>query len=1074
VNGAIGWFARNSVAANLAVILILAAGLLTLPTITQKNFPDVEVKVITIRVPYLGAAPDEVERGVCMRVEESLDGVEGIEKIFSSASEGSCTVRVELLEGADVAKALDDVKNRVDAIDTFPEETEKPIIAQVAVRRSVIDVAIAGRADERSLKALGERVRDQISTLPGVTQAELTNARPYEISIEVSEETLRRHGLTFDQVAAAVRRTSLDIPGGSIKTAGGEILLRTQGQAYHGPEFERIVVLKRPDGTRVTLDEIARVVDGFEDSDQRAEFDGQPAVMVRVFRVGDQDAIEIAQEVKAWVERERERMPEGIDLVVWRDDTESLRDRIDIMLRSGVEGFALVLIVLALFLRPRVAAWVSLSVPISMLGTIWLMPALGQSINVMSTFAFILVIGILVDDAVVVGENIFTRQQRAGGGGDPLESAIAGAREVATPVIFGVLSSICAFVPLMFSGGESNQVFGVLATIVITALTFSLIESQLFLPSRLANIPRGSERPRTRIMRLWYGLEERFSRGFERFSQERYRGWLVRALDWRYATIAAGICALLWTIGLVASGRMRFSYFPFIESNYASAELTMPTGTPIESTEAAVRQIEAAARQLRAELDQEYGADGRSLIEHVMVSIGEQPSRASQGQQPGARSQSAFVGSHLGEVSIELVRSEERPIRTRDVAARWRELTGAVPEAVELEFTSAFFSFGDPISVQLRGDRVEDLREASARLRAALGEYPGVIDISDSFRAGKRELELSILPGAEALGLSLGDLGRQVRQAFYGEEVQRIQRGREDIRVMVRYPESERRSLGDLENLRIRAADGVEVPFSSVALAEQGRGYASIQRSNRQRVIDVTADVDEQVTTANEVIASVEVDVLPGILADYSGMSYSLEGQQREQTETVASLLRASAIAQLTIYALLAIPLRSYGLPLLIMSVIPFGFVGAVLGHVLLRQNLSILSFMGVLTASGVVVNASLVLVHRVAQLRAEGVGRYESVLESGLSRIRPIALTSATTFAGLLPVLTNRSFTAQFLIPMATSLAFGVAFTTLITLFLVPALYLAADDVGDLWRRRRARGGAQVVELERARAARQ
>lgn len=1071
MNGVIGWFARNSVAANLAVVLILAAGLLTLPTIPQKQFPDVEVRVITISVPYLGAAPDEVERGVCMRVEESLDGVEGVEKIFSTASEGSCSVRVELLDGADVAKALDDVKNRVDAIDTFPEETEKPIIAQVAVRRSVIDVAIAGRADERSLKALGERVRDDISSLPGVTQAELTNARPYEIAIEVSEETLRRHGLTFDQVADAVRRTSLDIPGGSIKTSGGEILLRTQGQAYHGPEFERIVVLKQPDGTRVTLGEIAHVSDGFEDTDQKAEFDGQPAVMVRVFRVGDQDAIEIAAGVKAYVEREQPRMPEGIDLVVWRDDTESLRDRIDIMLRSGMEGFALVLIVLALFLRPRVAAWVSLSVPISMLGTIWLMPALGQSINVMSTFAFILVIGILVDDAVVVGENIFTRQQR--GTGDPLESAIAGAREVATPVIFGVLASIAAFVPLKFSGGESNQVFGVLATIVITALTFSLIESQLFLPSRLANIPRSTGRPSTRLMRLWYGIEESFARGFERFAQQRYRVWLVRALDWRYATLAAGLCALLWTIGLVASGRMRFTYFPTIESNYASAELTMPTGTPVEVTEAAVRQIEAAALQLRAELDREFAEEGKSLIEHVMVSIGEQPSRAAQGQQPGMRNQSAFTGAHLGEVSIELVRSEERSIRTRDVAARWRELTGLVPEAVELEFSSAFFSFGDPVSVQFRGNDVEDLRQASARLRAALAEYPGVFDISDSFRAGKRELKLAILPGAEALGLSLGDLGRQVRQAFYGEEAQRIQRGREDIRVMVRYPESERRSLGDLENLRIRAPDGVEVPFASVALAEQGRGYASIRRSNRQRVIDVTADVNEQVITANEVIASLEANVLPGVLADHPGMTYSLEGQQREQNETVVSLLRASAIAQLTIYALLAIPLRSYGLPLLIMSVIPFGFVGAVLGHVLMRQNLSILSFMGVLTASGVVVNASLVLVHRVAQLRAEGVGRFESVVESGLSRIRPIALTSATTFSGLLPVLLNRSFTAQFLIPMATSLAFGVAFTTLITLFLVPALYLAADDVGDLWKRRRARGKGELVALDTARAGR-
>jgi multidrug efflux pump subunit AcrB len=1069
VNGVIGWFARNSVAANLAVVLILAAGALTLPTITQKTFPDIEVKAITISVPYLGAAPEEVERGVCMRVEESLDGVEDIEKIYSTASEGSCLVRVELLEGADAATALDDVKNRVDAIDTFPEETEKPIIAQVTVRRSVMDVAIAGQADERSLKALGERVRDEIAQLPGVTQVELTNARPYEISIEVSEEALRRHGLTFDRVADAVRRTSLDIPGGSIKTAGGEILLRTQGQAYFGPEFERIIVLKRADGSRVSLGEIARVVDGFEDTDQKAEFDGKPAVMVRVFRVGDQDAIEIAAAVKAYVERTRPLLPEGIELVVWRDDTEALRDRIGIMIRSGIEGFALVLIVLALFLRPRVAAWVSLSVPISMLGTIWLMPALGQTINVMSTFAFILVIGILVDDAVVVGENIYTRQQREPGA-DPLESAIAGANEVATPVIFGVLASICAFVPLRFSGGENSQIFSVLATIVITALAFSLIESQMFLPSRLANIPRAEGRPRTRLLRAWYALEERFARGFERFAEQRYRPWLERALDWRYATIAAGLCALLWTIGLVASGRMRFHYFPVIESNYTSAQLTMPAGTPAEATEAAVRQIERAAQALRGELEREHG---RGLVKHILVSVGEQPSRAAQGQQPGNRNQSSFTGSHLGEVSIELVRSEERPIRTQDVADRWRELTGPVPEAVELVFSAAFFSMGEPISVQLRGSRVEDLRQASARLRAALAEYPGVFDISDSFRAGKRELKLAILPGAEALGLSLGDLGRQVRQAFYGEEAQRIQRGREDVRVMVRYPEAERRSLGDLENLRIRAPDGIELPFGSVARAEEGRGFASIQRANRERVIDVTADLDEEVTTANEVIGSLEASVLPGILADYPGMTYSLEGQQREQNETVTALLRSSAIAQLAIYALLAIPLRSYALPLLIMSVIPFAFVGAVFGHVLRGMDLSILSFMGVITSSGVVVNSSLVLVHRVAQLREQGAGRFESVRDSGLSRIRPIALTSATTFAGLLPVMLNRSFTAQFLIPMATSLAFGVAFTTLITLFLVPALYLATDDLRDLWDRRRRRAGGEVVKIEKARAGR-
>jgi multidrug efflux pump subunit AcrB len=1070
VRTVIDWFARNAIAANLAVVLILAAGLLTLPTITQKNFPDFQTDVVTVRVPYLGAAPEEVERGVCMRIEEALDGIEGIERIFSTSNEGSCSVRAELLEDADLSKALDDVKNRVDAIDTFPVETEKPIIAAQELRRSVVDVAIAGPIDERSLKALGARVRDELTQLPGVTQVELTNARPYEISIEISEETLRRHGLTFDQVADAVRRTSLDIPGGSIKTQGGEILLRTQGQAYVGAEFEKIVVLKRPDGTRVTLGEIARVVDGFQDTDQRAEFDGKPAVMVRVFRVGAQDAIEIAAKVKRYVAQAQARLPEGTALVVWRDDTESLRQRIDLMLRSGTEGFALVLVVLALFLRPRVAGWVSLSIPIAMLGTIWLMPALGQTINVMSTFAFILVLGILVDDAVVVGENVYVRQKR---GGDPLQGAIDGTLEVAAPVIFGVLTTMAAFVPLMYAGSNSGPMFGVLSTIVITALAFSLVESQFFLPARLAGVSSAHERvPRNRVLRVWHGVQDGFSRGFERFGDTRYRWLLERALHWRYATLALGICMLLWTLAWIASGRMRFTYFPVIESNYISSQLTLPTGAPVASTEAALRQIERAAQELRAELDRKYARDGESLVKHVLVSIGEQPSRAGQTQQPGSQGDASFAASHLGEVTVELLPAEERSVRAKEITDRWRDLTGPVPDAVELLFTSSFFNFGDPIAVQLRGPDVDQLREAAERLKAELAEYPGVRDIRDSFRSGKREIKLSILPAAEALGLTLADLGRQVRQAFYGEEAQRIQRGRDDIRVMVRYPQSERHSLGDLDNLRIRTADGIEVPFHSVARAEEGRGYASIRRTNRQRVIDVTADVNEETTTANEVIAALQSGVLLELMSHYPGMTYTLEGQQREQAETLQNLMRWFGIAMLAIYMLLAIPLRSYMQPLLIMSVIPFGLVGAILGHLLLGHNLSMLSIMGLIASTGVVVNSSLVLVHRVNQLREQDASRFDSVRDAGLSRLRPIALTCACTFVGLSPLLFNRSFTAQFLIPMATSLAFGVLFTTFITLFLVPALYLITDDLGDFWRRRRARRHppAEVVDL-RARA---
>ncbi|MCE2391387.1 MAG: efflux RND transporter permease subunit [Proteobacteria bacterium] len=1047
MRGVVAWFARNTVAANLLMWTIIAAGVLTMPTLTQQMFPDVDVDTVSVVVPYLGAAPEEVESGVCTRVEEAIDGTEGVKDLFATASEGACVVRAELLEGADLAKALDDVKNRVDAIDTFPEEAEKPVISANDPLRSVIDVVIAGRADERTLKRLGERIRDGIVSLPSVTQAELINVRPDEISVEVSEAALRRHGLTFDDVARSVRTSSLDVPGGSLKTEGGEILLRTQGQAYRGAEFERILALQRPDGTRVPLGEIARVRDDFRDVDQYATFDGLPSAMVRVYRVGDQDGIEIANTVMDYVERVRESMPEGVELVVWRDNIESLRDRIGILFRNGGLGFGLVLVVLALFLRPRVAGWVSLGIPISLLGAIVLMPATGMTINVLTTFAFILVLGILVDDAVVVGESVYSRQR---GGAAPLEASVEGTSDVTVPVIFGVSTTVCAFLPLMFSGGNTGQMFGSMGVIVICALLFSLVECLLILPAHLAHVraERADDRSGGAMAR-WQRFQDRISSGFERFANTTYRGAVETCLRWRYTAAAAALCLLLWTLGTIAGGWMRFTFFPFIEANYVSALLTLPAGTPIETTEAALRRLEAAGQRLREQIDGEFAEDGRSLVKHVMVSVGDQPTSVAQRSQPGRGVDAAeFSNSHLGEVTLELIPSEERAIRTREVAQRWREITGPIPDAVELIFTASLFDLGDALSIRLRGPDVDQLREAAARLKRALTAFPGALDITDSFRGGKQELKLDILPSAEALGLTRADLGRQVRQAFYGEQAQRIQRGRDDIRVMVRYPESERRSLGDLENMRIRAADGVEVPFGNVARAEHGRGFSNIQRANRQRVIDVSADVDENVSTPNEIVAALQAGVLPELLADYPGLTYSLEGEQREQLESLGDLGRNFGLALFGIYALLAIPLRSYLQPLIIMSVIPFGLVGAIGGHLLMGQSLSFLSLMGVIAASGVVVNSSLILMHRTNQLRAQGLAPFEAVRDAAISRVRPIVLTSLTTFAGLTPLLLNRSFTAQFLIPMATSLAFGVLISTFITLYVTPSAYLILEDL--------------------------
>jgi multidrug efflux pump subunit AcrB len=1081
---AVAWFAENHVAANLLMAVLMVGGLVTVPWIPQKEMPDIEIDMITVSVEYLGAAPEEVEEGVCSRIEEELEGIEGIDKIRSTASEGRCTVVVELITGADVNEALDDVKNRVDALDTLPEETEKPIISQVTFRRAVADIAISGAVDERSLKQLGQRVRDEIAALPGITQVELTSARPYEISIEV-------HGLSFDQVAQAVRRSSLDLPGGSIKTEGGEILLRTKGQAYWGHEFDEIVVLTRADGTRVTLSDVAVVRDEFEDTDQSASFDGHPSVMVRVFRVGEQDVIDISDKVKAYVAEAQTRVPEGVSLTIWRDSSRILRDRLDTLFRNGRAGLLLVICLIAVFLRPRLAFWVTLGVPIALLGALWTIPAFGISINAISTFAFIMVLGILVDDAIVVGENVYTHQQR----GDPaLEGAIRGTQEVSIPVIFGVLTTVAAFSPMFFVPGTMGQIMTVIATTVTICLVYSLVESQLVLPAHLSHglalrpatevlliaVPalillawtlgsgwRSIGLPLLGVTVLLSGLHAvgrlnplaeraiRVQAGFgvklEQFTRGTYRRALERSLEWRYLTVAAAIMLLLWAVGVLASGRMHFSFFPPLEADYVSAKLTMPQGTPAYVTAGAVRQIAGAAERLRAELDAEFPEHGAGLIKHVQTAVGEQPFGAAVGANPLNAANAAAIGAHLGEVTLELLPSEERSVRTTEVAARWRELTGPVPDAVELVFASSLFSVGDAVNIQLQGPNVEHLRSAADRLKAELAAYPGVIDIADSFRAGKKEVKLSILPAAEALGLTQRDLARQVRQAFYGEEAQRIQRGRDDVRVMVRYPDEERRSLGNLEEMRIRAPDGTEVPFRTVARADLGRGFATVRRSDRQRVVNVTSDVVRTKTTANEVIAVLEEGAIPAILRDYPGMSYRLEGIQREQQRSFTALLRWGVVALFAIYALLAIPLRSYAQPLLIMSVIPFGLVGSVGGHLLMGKTMAFMSVAGLVAASGVVVNASLVLVHYVNGLRTLRIPLAEAVHRATIARFRPIVLTSLTTFVGLTPLMLERSVQAQFLVPMAISLAFGVLIASFITLLVVPSGYLILEDLREL-----------------------
>jgi len=1092
----IAWFGNNHVAANLLMGLIILAGAVSIPTMPMKSFPDIDIPLISIAVPYLGAAPEEVEEGVCVRIEEQLEGIEGVKHIRSNASEGMCSVSVELFEDANESKALDEVKNRIDSIDTFPEETEKPITTLVEPVRSVLDITITGPKEERTLKELAQQIRDDITQLPGVTQVTVSNTRPYEISIEVSEVSLRRHGLTFDEVARAVRTGSLDLPGGSIKTDAGEILLRTKGQAYDGDDFESLVIRTRSDGTRLYLRDVATVVDGFAETDQLLRFNGKPAALIRVKRMGEQDVQHISSTVKQYLKDVAPQLPHGVELTVWNDDSTMLEDRLNTLLESGRQGFLMVLILLALFLRPRLAFWVSVGVPIAFLGAIFLANTLGLSIDVISLFGFILCLGILVDDAIVVGESVHSRQQE---GMDRLPGAIAGAQRVTVPVIFGVMTTIAAFTPLMLGVGFMGQVMTVVATTVICCLTFSLIESQMILPAHLGHTRVESEAGEIGMMlvpiiavlllgftwdiKSYIGMaigvasvlfalhlagyfapvakrmmkvQNRFSTGLENLISNQFRRAVETAVQARYLTAAIALVALMSAIAILASGRLPFSFFPPLASDQVIARLTMPLGTPARVTYEAVRELEESALRTKERLNSEY--TDAPPVTHLLSGVG-----SKLGSDSGPPSTSVGGGGtangHLGEVILQLTPSETRDIKTREVADIWRDLNGPVPGAVELKFVSSLFSAGNDIDIQLEGKDIEELRIVAERLRYKLDEYPGVVDITDSFRSGKQELKLSILPSGEALGLTLGGLARQVRQAFYGEEAQRIQRGRDDVRVMVRYTGEERSSLASLDSMRIRTPDGSEVPFATVGRASLGQGFSTIRRADGRRVVNVVADVDRTQITANEVINDLRRGHIQELMAPYPRVSYRLEGMQADQRESIASLVPYLLIALFVIFALLAIPLRSYVQPLIIMSVIPFAFVGSIWGHLIMKNlgyvtGLAMMSILGFTAASGVVVNSSLVLVHGVNNKREEGDSIFDAVVHASISRCRPILLTSLTTFVGLSPLMLNKSVQAQFLVPMATSLAFGVLFATVVTLFVVPSGYLILNDLGNLIRR--------------------
>lgn len=1034
MRGPVSWFAENHVAANLLMIFLLVAGAFTALTMKLEVFPETTLDRITITTEYPGASPAEVEESVIRRIEEQVAGLAGIKRIDSVAREGYGTVVIEVMADWDLKQLLDEVKAEVDRITILPEEAEKPEVREVTRRHEVINLAVYGDAPEYTIKHLAEKMKDDITNLPGVTLAELSGVREGEIHIEISEETLRRYNLTLGQVSDLVQRASLDLPAGNIKTSGGEILIRTKGRRYHAPDYRDIAVITRPDGSKVTLGEIATLRDGFEDVDYYSKFQGKPSALILVYRVADQNALTVANSVKQYITDIKPSLPAGVDVDYYRDRSRILKSRLNLLLKNLALGLILVSVLLGLFLNLRLAFWVTLGIPISFLFGLMLLPAFDVSINMVSLFAFIMVLGIVVDDAIIIGENIFRKQEE---GLAPLKASTEGALEVGRPVVFSVLTTIVAFWPLVLGTGTMGKIMRIIPIVVILVLLGSLVESLFILPSHLAGWNHAAGTSKTRPKR-----EKRLYLWLNWFISHPYARLLNFCLKWRYATVGLGIAVLFLTMGLWTGGWIKFTLFPQVESNRVMCSITMPAGTPVERTVEVARQVELAAQQALAEKDRERPPGAPPLLQYSITTIGRQRG----GHGPTASGPQ--IGGHLAQIRVQLLESEEREISSTALAKLWRERVGKIADVESLTFESQLFRAGNPIEVHLSLDDHAKLVSAADDLKKELSRYPGVFDVADSFLPGKKEMQLKLKPAARSLGLTLNDLARQVRHAFYGAEALRLQRGQDEIKVMVRFPESDRRSLGTVEAMRIRTPDGAEVPFRQVAEVNMEQSYVTIERAQRRQVIKVTADVDETEANAFEVRQYLEGNFLPQLKQRYLGLRYTIEGEGKEQRESMADVIQGFMIALLGIYALLAIPFRSFSQPLIVMAAIPFGIVGAVMGHLIMGFNLSLMSAFGMVGLAGVVVNDSLVLIHAANRIRCQGTGVQQAISQAGALRFRAIILTSLTTFAGLTPMILERSLQAQFLIPMAISLGFGVLFATLITLILIPCGYLILEDI--------------------------
>lgn len=1016
MNKLIEWFAGNTVAANLLMVAILIGGMFSyLKQVDRQFFPSIGSSSVSVTVNYLGAGPEEVEERILIRVEEAVQDLEGVKEITSIASEGLGQVIVEVENGYDMRVLLNDVKSRVDGINTFPGEAERPIVAEYAsdAEQREMLLAISGNMDERTLKTWAERIRDDIGALDNIDKAELQAVRDYELAIEVPETSLRRYGLTLGDVQRAVSANSLNLPAGNIKSDLGDITLRTRGQAYNKADFEELVVVQQPDGTIIRVKDIGAVIDGFVEQDLRARLNGNPAIILNVLSVSNPDVTRTSRIVRDYLENAKPILPEGLNVTVLDDASITFTDRMTMLLNNGISGLALVFIVLLLFLRPAVAIWVAVGIGISFFGAMWAMPMFGISLNMISLFAFLLVLGIVVDDAIIVGEAIHTRHERGLRG---LEAASRGATRVSTPVFLAVISTIIFFAPMLAVPGNWRDAAINIPIVVFGALVFSLIESLLILPAHLKDMKPLPAEPQG-----FMKFQQRFADWMRGFVQNRYRPAVELALKWRTVTVLSFVLVFAICIAFVGGGWLRVAFFPNIVADFVAVTIDLPENAAFSRTMKIQDRMEAAAKVAANEMTQEgYGA-----LDIVLSFAG---------------------GSQIQAFAFPEVEGT-KGIDAAEFSKRWRAELGPVPEAEEIRFTTSLQDAAKPIDIQVSGANTQELERAIEVIKAELESYGGIYDVKDSLSDPQPEIVLNLRPQAESLALGLTDLALQIRQGYYGAEAQRIPRGKDDVRVMVRYPRSTRESIEGLSETRIRVADGIEIPFDSVAQMEFGTGAVRIEREDRRRVGHVTADALDSVDPGL-ILSEILKTKIPEWEQQFPQTEIKKAGDSEEQDEFVGALLLNLVVAIFVIYAILAVTFRSYGIPVIILTAIPFGFSGAVIGHMALGMSLSMFSLLGIIAAAGVVVNDNLVLLDHLSRLRKEGMHVKEAIAEAAADRFRAIILTSLTTFIGLAPLMAETSVQAQLLIPMVVSLAFGVLFATGVTLILVPCLYSLLWDV--------------------------